>query len=47
MRDDLQPSVYLLGSHRHGTPYIGVTSNLLGRMWQQSDGSDGGLHVTL
>ncbi|MFL6727161.1 MAG: GIY-YIG nuclease family protein [Sphingomicrobium sp.] len=28
------PSVYLLASGFHGTLYTGVTSNLLGRVWQ-------------
>jgi putative endonuclease len=26
--------VYLMASHKHGTLYIGVTSNLLGRVYQ-------------
>ena len=26
--------LYILASRRHGTLYIGVTSNLLGRLWQ-------------
>lgn len=29
---DWQPCVYILASGRHGTLYIGVTSNLLGRI---------------
>ena len=29
-----QPCVYILASRRHGTLYIGVTSNLIGRLWQ-------------
>ncbi|HEY0503687.1 MAG TPA: GIY-YIG nuclease family protein, partial [Lysobacter sp.] len=29
-----QPAVYLLASNRNGTIYIGVTSNLVGRIWQ-------------
>jgi putative endonuclease len=29
-----QPSVYLLASHRNGTLYAGVTSNLPTRIWQ-------------
>ena len=37
-----QPCVYLLASHYHGTLYVGVTSNLLQRVWQhRSDCSDG------
>ena len=37
MRDDRQPAVYLLGSHRQGTLYLGVTSNLMGRVWQHRE----------
>ena len=29
-----QPSVYILASKRNGTLYIGVTSNLVQRIWQ-------------
>ena len=29
-----QPCVYILASRRHGTLYIGVTSDLLGRIYQ-------------
>jgi len=29
-----QPCVYILASGRRGTLYIGVTSDLLGRVWQ-------------
>src|SRR3546814_13287303 len=29
-----QPAVYLLASHRNGTLYAGVTSDLLQRTWQ-------------
>ena len=29
-----QPCVYMLASQRNGTLYIGVTSNLVGRVWQ-------------
>lgn len=28
------PCVYLLASHYHGTLYVGVTSDLPGRVWQ-------------
>jgi putative endonuclease len=31
---DWQPAVYILASARNGTLYIGVTSNLLARVWQ-------------
>ena len=33
-----QPCVYILASRRHGTLYIGVTSNLLGRLVQHREG---------
>ena len=29
-----QPAVYLLASQRNGTLYVGVTSNLIQRIWQ-------------
>jgi putative endonuclease len=29
-----QPCVYLLASHYHGTLYVGVTSDLVQRVWQ-------------
>jgi putative endonuclease len=36
------PCVYLLASQRNGTLYIGVTSNLPGRIWQhKNDQADG------
>ena len=31
---DRQPCVYLLASGRNGTVYLGVTSNLVQRVWQ-------------
>jgi len=36
------PSVYLLASGFHGTLYTGVTSNLLGRIWQHREEVTGG-----
>ncbi len=30
----MQPCVYILASDRNGTLYVGVTSNLLARIWQ-------------
>ena len=33
-----QPAVYMLASHRNGTLYIGVTSNLMARTWQHREG---------
>lgn len=38
MRTNLQPMVYLLVSHRQGTLYCGVTSNLLARLHQHREG---------
>jgi putative endonuclease len=38
MRDVFQPCVYMLASRRHGTLYIGVTSNLLVRIVQHREG---------
>ena len=34
-----QPAVYLLASTRNGTLYVGVTSNLIQRIWQHREGS--------
>lgn len=33
----MQPCVYILASARNGTLYIGVTSNLLNRVWQHKN----------
>jgi putative endonuclease len=34
MREERQPCVYILASQPYGTLYIGVTSDLVGRLWQ-------------
>ena len=39
MRDERQPCVYILASGHYGTLYIGVTSNLVGRLWQHRNGA--------
>lgn len=36
------PCVYLLASRRNGTLYIGVTSDLIGRVWQHRNGVSAG-----
>ncbi|HVZ53916.1 MAG TPA: GIY-YIG nuclease family protein [Pseudolabrys sp.] len=33
-----QPAVYIMASHRNGTLYTGVTSNLSQRVWQHRSG---------
>ena len=33
----MQPAVYILASERNGTLYIGVTSNLVQRIWQHKN----------
>ena len=42
MRGKQQPAVYILARERNGTLYIGVTSDLIQRMWQhRTDAADG------
>lgn len=37
-----QPAVYVLATYKRGTLYVGVTSNLVKRVWQhKSDFADG------
>ena len=33
-----QPAVYIVASQRNGTLYIGVTSNLIKRIWEHRSG---------
>jgi putative endonuclease len=37
-----QPAVYILASKRNGTLYIGVTSDLVKRVWKHKNGVIGG-----
>ena len=37
MRDDFQPTFYILASRKYGTLYTGVTSNLMQRIYQHRD----------
>ena len=38
LRDAREPCVYILASGKHGTLYIGVTSNLMARLYQHREG---------
>jgi putative endonuclease len=42
MRQERNPCVYILASKHYGTLYIGVTSDLLGRMWQHRNAATPG-----
>jgi putative endonuclease len=37
-----QPCVYIMASHRNGTLYVGVTSDLVQRAWQHRQGTIAG-----
>ncbi|MDT8281153.1 MAG: GIY-YIG nuclease family protein [Erythrobacter sp.] len=39
MRQEHQPCIYILASQPYGTIYIGVTSDLIGRLWQHRSGT--------
>ena len=43
MRTDFAPCTYILASQCNGTIYIGVTSNLVQRIWQHRNGVIPGL----
>ena len=42
MREEKVPAVYILASKRHGTLYIGVTSDLCSRIAQHKEGKIAG-----
>lgn len=42
MQFERQPCVYMLASETYGTLYIGVTSDLIGRLHQHREGIAGG-----
>jgi hypothetical protein len=42
-----QPCVYLLASSRNGTLYVGVTSDVVKRIWQRREGLVEGIHEAL
>ena len=42
MRDERNPCVYILASQHYGALCIGVTSELLGRMWQHRNNATPG-----
>ena len=39
MREDFQPTVYIMANRRQGALYTGVTSNLMQRVYQHREGS--------
>lgn len=41
MKPDFQPAVYIMANTRNGTVYVGVTSNLVQRVWQHREGLGG------
>ncbi|HEY8604801.1 GIY-YIG nuclease family protein [Tsuneonella suprasediminis] len=39
MKHPIAPAVYIIASHRNGTLYTGVTSDLVKRIWQHREGT--------
>jgi putative endonuclease len=39
--------VYIMASGRNGTLYVGVTSNLVQRVWQHKEGCGRGVHPSV
>ena len=39
---DKQPAIYIMASKHNGTLYIGVTSDIIKRVWQHKNGVTGG-----
>ncbi len=39
MREERNPCVYILASGHYGTLYVGVTSDLVARLWQHREGT--------
>ena len=37
MSKEMQPAIYILASKPNGTLYVGVTSNLIQRIWQHKN----------
>ncbi len=38
MKRDFQPATYIMANRRNGTLYVGATSNLVQRVWQDREG---------
>ncbi len=41
MKREFQPAVYIVANRRNGTIYVGVTSDLVQRLWQHREGMGG------
>ncbi|TNF36400.1 MAG: GIY-YIG nuclease family protein [Gammaproteobacteria bacterium] len=38
MPREKRPAIYMLANRKHGTLYVGITSDLVGRVWQHKQG---------